>query len=388
MMTGKPNGKPHNVFHVSHWQAVTALLILYDLVAVTVSYFFALFLRFDLRFSLIPDAYLATFLRFAPGYAAACVVVFMLQRLYRSIWRFASYVELLHLILANLITFVIQVAGTLVCFRRMPVSSYQCGSLSQFVLTVAIRFSYRFILLLRNRSRLRNSERKHVMVIGAGAAGQMIVRDIMKSEQSTSVACCIIDDNPNKQGRYVDGVPVVGGRDAILAACRKYEIDRICLAIPSASAENRRDILNICKESGCELKTLPGLYQLANGEVSVRTMKDVEIEDLLGREPVSMKMEGVDSFLRGKTVLVTGGGGSIGSELCRQIARYHPARLIVFEIYENSAYEIQQELKHDCPDLDLVTLIGSVRDSRRLAQIFAAYRPDVVYHRPRTSTSP
>ena len=218
------------------------------------------------------------------------------------------------------------------------------------------------------------------MLIGAGEAGQLILRDLMKSKDSQDRVCCIIDDNPNKWNRYVDGVPVVGGREVILLNCEKYKIDRIYLAIPSASAEARRDILDICKETGCEMKTLPGIVQMVKGNVTVGAMKDVAIEDLLGREPIRSDMTEVFRYLAGKTILVTGGGGSIGSELCRQIASHDPRRLIILDIYENNAYDIQLELRDKYPDLDLITLIGSVRDSRRLDEIFTEYHPDVVYH--------
>ena len=218
------------------------------------------------------------------------------------------------------------------------------------------------------------------MLIGAGNAGQMILREIRNSKEIHEKVCCIIDDNPNKWNRFVEGIPVVGGRDDILANVEKYEIRKIYIAIPTATAENRRDILNICKETECELKNLPGMYQLASGEVSIKDMKDVAIEDLLGREQVKLDLEQVFDFIHGKTVLVTGGGGSIGSELCRQIAGHNPGKLIIFDIYENNAYDIQNELKKKYPDLPLEVLIGSVRDSGRLQAVFSKYRPDIVYH--------
>ena len=208
----------------------------------------------------------------------------------------------------------------------------------------------------------------------------MILRDVMRAYETKAKVCCIIDDNPNKWGRYIEGVPIVGGRYDILINAEKYKIDQIFLAIPSASAQERRDILNICKETRCEMKILPGMYQLVNGEVSVNKMKDVAVEDLLGREPIKVNMEEIFQYLSGKTILVTGGGGSIGSELCRQIAGHGPKQLIIFDVYENNAYDIEQELKSKYPNLNLVVLIGSVRDSRRINSVFAAYKPDIVYH--------
>jgi len=263
----------------------------------------------------------------------------------------------------------------------MPITYYFIGAVLQFGLIVGIRFSYRFVLLLRGRNVSGASgDEKKVMLIGAGNAGQMILRDLRNAKELREKVCCIIDDNPNKWHRYVEGIPVVGGRDDILLNVQEYKIDKIYIAIPTASAESRRDILNICKETKCELKNLPGMYQLASGEVSIKDMKDVAIEDLLGREPVKLDLEPVFEFLHGKVVMVTGGGGSIGSELCRQIASHSPKRLIIFDIYENNAYDIQNELKKKYPELDLQVLIGSVRDSGRLDYVFKKYKPNVVYH--------
>lgn len=304
------------------------------------------------------------------------------MRLYNSIWRFASYSELLRTIVATGITFVFHCIGITVLFGRMPLSYYVFGIMIQFALTLGVRFSYRFVLL--ERSRQRKSEEiakaKRVLLIGAGKAGQMILRDIKTAKELKDIVCCIIDDNPNKWGRYVEGVPVIGGRDDILSAVERFKIEKIVLAVPSASAQEKRDILNICKETGCELKNLPGIYQFLTGEVRVSALKDVAVEDLLGRDPIRVNMEEIYSFIQGKKVLVTGGGGSIGSGLCRQIASHHPKQLIILDIYENNVYDIQQELKKNYPELDLVVLIGSVRDSRRINTVFESYRPDVVYH--------
>ena len=218
------------------------------------------------------------------------------------------------------------------------------------------------------------------MLIGAGFAGQMILRDMHGAKEVQELVCCIIDDDANKWGRYIDGVPIVGGRNDILFNVKKYRIEKIYLAIPSASAIERRDILDICKETVCELKNLPGMYQFVNGKVKVSAMQDVSVEDLLGREPIDVQTEEIYSFISGKVILVTGGGGSIGSELCRQIAKNNPKQLIVFDIYENNAYAIQLELRDKYPQLNLELLIGSVRDSRRINQVFEKYKPDVVYH--------
>lgn len=291
--------------------------------------------------------------------------------------------------MASVITSVFHVAGiTEVCqlagkhFERMPISYYVFGMLIQFLLILGIRFSYRLILLLRN-SREKTNEQVitgRVMLIGAGSAGQMILRDLNKAKEINEKVCCIIDDNPNKWNRFIDGVPVAGGRDDIMENVEKFHINKIFLAIPSATAEEKRDILNICKETGCELKNLPGMYQFVTGEVTANAMKEVAVEDLLGRDTIKVNMDEIFRYLKDKTILVTGGGGSIGSELCRQIAGHQPRQLIIFDVYENNAYSIQQELKKKYPELNLTVLIGSVQDSRRINHVFETYKPDVVYH--------
>lgn len=367
---------------MEHWQAIALWLMLYDVVAVNAAFMLALWVRFDCRYSMIPDVYLGAFLKFAPWYTVVCIGVYWALRLYKSVWRFASFSELFRVGAANVITGLVQIVGITLFFKRMPISYYLFGIMLQFVFTVAVRFSYRFILLERSRNKQSEEDAvlHRVMLIGAGAAGQIIIRDLNRASEVKAKVCCIIDDNPNKMGRYIEGIPIVGGRDDILLSAEKYKIDQILLAIPSASAEEKRDILNICKETGCEMKILPGIYQLVNGEVSISKMKAVAVEDLLGRDPIKVNMEEIFNALRNKTILVTGGGGSIGSELCRQIAAHGPKRLIIFDIYENNAYDIEQELRRKYPKLDLVVLIGSVRDSRRINSVFAEYRPDVVYH--------
>ena len=367
---------------VEHWQVVSIGLVVYDTIAVTLAFFLALWFRFDCRYTMIPSEYLSEYYKFLLIYVVFSIFVFWRMRLYNSIWRFASYSELLRTIVATGITFVFHCIGITVLFGRMPLSYYVFGIMIQFALTLGVRFSYRFVLL--ERSRQRKSEEiakaKRVLLIGAGKAGQMILRDIKTAKELKDIVCCIIDDNPNKWGRYVEGVPVIGGRDDILSAVERFKIEKIVLAVPSASAQEKRDILNICKETGCELKNLPGIYQFLTGEVRVSALKDVAVEDLLGRDPIRVNMEEIYSFIQGKKVLVTGGGGSIGSGLCRQIASHHPKQLIILDIYENNVYDIQQELKKNYPELDLVVLIGSVRDSRRINTVFESYRPDVVYH--------
>mgnify|MGYP002594659706 FL=1 len=364
-----------------HWQVVAAYLMIYDILAVNLSYLFVLWMRFDCAFSQIPPVYLQTFLKIAPWHTAFSLLVFWLLRLYKSIWRYAGYSELLRVTAATAATGVFYIAVLTVFREKMPVSCYLFGPLVQFCLTVGIRFSYRFITLERiRREKSENDSDKRILLIGAGNAGKLILRDIIRSKEDVGTVKCIIDDDPNKWGRYMEGVPIAGGRDDILVSAEKYHINEILLAIPTASPEQRRDILDICKETGCEIKTLPGVYQMVSGEVSMSQMKQVAIEDLLGRETIKVNMEEIFRYLKGKTILVTGGGGSIGSELCRQIAGHEPKQLIIFDIYENNAYEIEQELKRKHPNLNLVVLIGSVRDSRRVENVFETYHPDIVYH--------
>ena len=365
---------------MERWEFVSLGLLLYDALAVNAAYFLALWLRYDMRYSAIPPEYLAAFLRFAPVYTAVCLAVFFLLRLYNSLWRFASFNELARSLGATAITCVFHWVGMNAFVCRMPVAYYVIGALGQFLMVTAIRFAYRFIRLL-SASRRRNARAVHnAMIIGAGAAGQAVLRELKTSEAADAVPRCIIDDDPNKWGRTIDGVPVVGGRKVIAEAAERYGVDQILIAIPTLSMQERGRMLTLCSETGCRLKTLPALYQLANGEVSLNKLRPVAVEDLLGRPPISVEMGEIFAQIQGRTILVTGGGGSIGSELCRQIAAHDPKRLIIFDIYENNAYAIQQELRRKYPALELTVLIGSVRDSRRIQAVFQEYRPEVVFH--------
>lgn len=371
---------PKKKFSLAHWKVIAIYLVVFDIIAINFSYFFALFMRFEFSYKSIPKEYFMAYLEFAPIYTVFTIVIFYVLRLYSSLWRFASFNELNRVAGATVITTVFHWAGITVLFSKMPMSYYVTGPVIQFCLTTAVRFSYRYITMERQRRELRDNIKHNAMIIGAGAAGQVILRELKNSNESQTRVCCMIDDNPNKWGRYMDGIPVVGGRDSIFESVDKYGIDKILVALPAASNEQRREILNICKETGCEIKSLPGIYQLTNGEVSLSKMKKVDVVDLLGREPIKVNMDEICTYIEGKVVLVTGGGGSIGSELCRQVAKHHPKQLVIFDIYENNAYDIEQELRKNCPDLNLVVLIGSVRDSRRIEGVFAKYRPQIVYH--------
>lgn len=359
---------------------VGIFLMLCDVITVNFSYFCALWLRFDLSFSEIPEMFLEPFLKFTPFYTVFAIGVFFLTGMYNSLWRYASFNELRRILLSWGITTAFQAIGITVFLRRMPMSYYVFGAVIQLCMIGGIRFSYRFLTFVQEKRSSSTKAVHNAMVIGAGAAGQLILRELIGSEEYKARPVCVIDDDAGKWGRQIVGVPIVGGRDVIQDSVEKYHVDQILFAMPSASAKDAGDILNICKETDCDLRRLPGLYQVANGKVSLSRMKPVAVEDLLGREPVKVDLEEICRYITGRTILVTGGGGSIGSELCRQIAARGPERLIIFDVYENNAYEIQQELKRKYPELNLTVLIGSVRDSRRIQAVFAEYKPDIVYH--------
>ena len=363
---------------IEHWQVVRLLLMVYDFIAVIVSFGIALWLRVDCKVTSVEPQYLTNYTKTIIIYALFCLVVFWFLRLYKSIWRFASYSELMRVILATVVTGVIYTGSLLVFNLHMPVSYYVIGITVQFIATLGIRFFYRFVLLLRGRTN-NEVQKKNVMIVGAGSAGQMLFRDIKHSIETNETVACFIDDNPNKWDRYIDDVPVFGSRDHILEAVDKFKIEKIYVAVPSANPQDKRDILRVCNETSCELMNLPGMYQLYTGQVSVSKMKKVQIEDLLGRDPIKPNMDEVFAYVRNKVVLITG-VGSIGSELARQIASHNPKQLILFDVYENNAYDIQLELRKKYPNLDLVTLIGSVRDSRKMIDLFKKYRPQIVYH--------
>lgn len=365
------------------WIHKAIFLLLADVLTILFSYFAALLLRFDFAMSTIPREYLVGYAWSMPFWVTAAVVVFYGCRLYHSIWRLASVSELRRILIAYTLLIPIYVAGGFFMRLRMPTSYYIMGYIISFCMTTGIRFSYRLLRFYVNRQ--DNSRpaagRDRVMIIGAGRAGQTLIKEMLSSSKMNVQVCCIIDDNPNKKGRVLEGIPIVGNRYDIVDAVKKYDINRIVYAIPATTGKNRKDILNICKDTGCRMQTVPGVYQLVNGEVSVSKLRDVEITDLLGRAQVKVNNDEILAAIRGKTVLVTGGGGSIGSELCRQIAKSEPKKLVIFDIYENNAYEIQQELIRKYGDkLNLDVRIGSVRNTNRIRWMMDTYRPDIVFH--------
>lgn len=367
---------------IKHWKVIAICLMVYDFVAILFSYFFSLWLRFDFIYTSIPQTYMEPFAALTPVYAVLSIILFWYMRMYRSVWRFAGFHEFLRYIVSSLAASLIYCICITVIFQRMPFAYYIVGSTVQAILISGIRMTYRiYLTIFRPMSEETIEEpAKNIMIIGGGAAGRNTIRELNQTDKLNATPVCIIDDNPNKWGRYIEGVPVTGGRDDIMESVEKYHVDQIYFCIPSAPMDTRRTILNICSETGKEMKSLPGTYQLVKGEVLISRFKPVSVEDLLGRDSVKVNMEEIFHFIRDKVILVTGGGGSIGSELCRQIAGHSPKHLIIFDIYENNAYDIEQELKRLRPELKLTVLIGSVRDSQKVFDIFRTYKPEIVYH--------
>lgn len=365
------------------WVRRAFLLMLFDVAIIVLSSFIALFARFDFLYENIDSVYLTSLHAYLPIHVVTTILVFYFCKMYHSLWKFVSVNELGYILVANAISFILQITGMYLLQYPMPRSYYFFQILMQTFFVTGIRYSYRLLRYLKEArvQKFGGSEKqKKVMVIGAGEAGRTIIKEIVDSHFLNMKVCCVIDDDKNKQGRYINGVPIVGNRSVILQNVEKYGIDVIVLAMPSASLEQRKEILEICKMSGCELKTLPGMYQIIDGEINVSKLRNVEITDLLGREPIQVNLDEIMDYVENQVVLVTGGGGSIGSELCRQIAMYNPKQLIIFDIYENNAYEIQQELIRHYPHLNLKVLIGSVRNTHRIESVFCKYHPDIVYH--------
>ena len=353
-----------------------------DVLCICIAYFAALWLRFDFRFNDISEPFLETYLRVILPWSGICILVFSLFGLYSSIWSFVSTDELLRILESYGVLAVVSSVLAWVLELAMPKSVYVMGLVFSVVCTAGLRFGYRTLRYIRHHlaELSRPSMQENVMIIGAGEAGKTLVSEFQTSAYIRNRVCCLIDDNPVKWGKRLCGIPIVGGREEIHAAVEKYRIHRIIYAIPSSSARIRKEILDICSTTGCQVQVVPGMYQLVNGEISVSKLRKVDVQDLLGREPIKVNLEEILNFISGKVVLVTGGGGSIGSELCRQIAKSGPKQLIIFDIYENNAYDIQMELRRTYPELNLVTLIGSVRNTTRVEQVLSTYRPELVFH--------
>ncbi len=367
------------------WVTHSVVVIIADILVVIFSYFAALWLRFDMRFQSIPSGYFQTYLRIIPIWCAITIAVFLIFKLYHSIWSYVSIDETFTMVQAYCVIAICNILAKYILKIDMPRSFYFFGIFIAFVLHVFVRFSYRLLRYIRNQFNksveYRAGNAENVMIIGGGSAGGVLLRELKNDSHQNQRPVCIIDDNPGKVGRELYGVPIVGGRDLIIEKAAEYNVGSIIFAMPTASPKDRKEILDICKETGAKVRVLPGVYQLANGEVSVNRLKDVELIDLLGRDPIQINNDEVFAMLKGKTILVTGGGGSIGSELCRQIAAHQPKQLIIFDIYENGAYDIQQELIRKYHEkLNLVTLIGSVRNTHRIESVMQKYKPNIVFH--------
>ena len=365
-----------------HFAANTLLVMLADAVSIFLAGGLALLVRFDFSFQMIDPVYLERWYRSLPLQIAITLVIFLLMRMYHFVWRSVSAYDVGHMVLSATAAYTVSAVAVILLEGMQPRSVLFLQYIFELILLVGTRCILRFwqtLQLVLRQARGNYSER--ILLIGAGEAGRMLARELLTSEHITAKLCCVIDDDKAKWGKYLESVPIVGGREMIPAAVRRENITQIIVALPAATPEQRRDILNICNSTGVHTRTLPGMYQLVNGEASLSKVQDVEVEDLLGRESVHLNTARLDGFLGGKTILITGGGGSIGSELCRQIAAYRPKKLIVLDIYENNAYDIQQELRRAYGDkLDLRVEIASVRDKERIYDIFEALRPDVVFH--------
>lgn len=355
-------------------------LIITDIILINGSVMLALMMKFNLTFDSIPAEYIEKYQKFALPFTLITLLIFWCFRIYHSLWQYASISELYKIVEACVVTELIHIAATVFLDLMLPKSCYFLSGVFLLLSISISRFMYRLIRTVIRRYRYSN-ETIRIMIIGAGDATNVLIREISNSKYlDNSKVVCVIDDNPDKIGKFIHGIKVVGNRNAIKEYARYYDIDEIIFAIPSASAMDKKTILNICKETDCELKMLPGVYQMMDGEVSVKDIRKVDVLDLLGREPIQVDIDSIMGYVKGKTVMVTGGGGSIGSELCRQLAAHKPKCLIIFDIYENNAYDIQQELIREHPEVHVETLIGSVRNIGRLESVFEEYKPDIIYH--------
>ena len=353
-------------------------LLLVDIILINVSVLFSLLLRHEFSLAMLKDSlHVEGYLQVALPFTLVTLLVFACFHLYRSLWEFAGVDELGNIILAVVISNALLIPICMLMKIALPRSLPIINFMVMMVTIGGFRYTYRYARKLRNHF---EHDRRPTMLIGAGASGALVLRDLTNSGRSQNRIVCIIDDDAAKHDTFLMGVKVVGGRDKIPEMAEKFRVTDIILAIPTATAKDKRDIVAICQKTNCRLQILPGIYQLASGQVNVQALRDVQVEDLLGREKVQVDTSEIGRSLAGKVIMVTGGGGSIGSELCRQISQHPIKQLIIFDIYENNAYEIQQELKRRYPHLNLVVLIGSVRDEKRVNEVFERYRPNMVCH--------
>lgn len=356
-------------------------LVSFDVISIIIAAYGSLLLRFN---GPIESQYLHRVNILIGSMILIGLAIFITFRLYHSLWQFASIIELKNIIFASIMS---AIANILICEltgNPLPRSCYFIYFLLLVLMVGGSRFIYRFIRLYAARHNIRGRKEQRplekVMIIGAGVAGEKVYKEILGSKSIYKEVICFIDDEPSKWNRTIHGVSIYGGRDKIIEAVNKYKIEEIMVAMPSASKRDLIDIFNICKETKCKLKKLPGIYQFINEDVHISDLKEVEIQELLGRDPIKVNLADIMGYVTDKVVMVTGGGGSIGSELCRQIAANKPKQLIIVDIYENNAYNIQLELKHNYPELNLETLIASVRNEVKVNKLFEIYHPDIVYH--------
>lgn len=355
------------------------ILLVADMIAIYISSFLGLFIRFDLKINRIPREYSTAISYYITFYIIITIIIFFLFHMYSTMWSVAGIREVTHIVAACGLASLFQLAGMTLLQLRVPRSYFIICFVSLCMLEVAIRLSYRISKTLFSTNNFEKSG-KRIMIVGAGTSGAVILKEMITSQYIDGYTVCFVDDDKNKEGKLLNGVPIAGNRNAIPTLVDKFQVDEIYIAMPSASAKQRKEIIEICRQTECSIKILPGIYQLLNGEVSISKLRKVEIEDLLGRDPIKVNLDEIMGYVSNKVILVTGGGGSIGSELCRQIAAHNPKQLIIFDIYENNAYDIQQELKDKYPDLNLVVLIGSVRNTHRIESTFEKYQPNIVYH--------
>lgn len=355
-------------------------LVITDIILINGSVFLSLIMRFEINIASVPEEYIQKYMVNVIPFTIVTLIIFWCFRMYHSLWQYASIAELYKIVEACVVAELAHLCVTSFMGWMLPRSCYFTSGVFLIVAMSASRFMYRLLRQLINEYR-HTSEQVKIMIIGAGEATSVLMREISNSRYlDNSKVVCIIDDDLGKVGKYIRGVKIVGTRDHIKEYARYYDIDEIIFAIPSASTKDKREILNICKETSCNLKILPGVYQMVDGEINIKDLRNVDVLDLLGRDPVKVDIESIMGYVKDKTVLVTGGGGSIGSELCRQLVSHKPKCLVIFDIYENNAYDIQQELKMKYPDANVVTLIGSIRNTSRLESVFEQYKPDIVYH--------
>ncbi len=355
-----------------------AAITIADVLSTAFSYALALLLRYDLIQHQIPSSYIMAAKLFIPVVCILTVLVYQSLRLYQSIWAYASVTEALHILYAYALLAPLLYVANLLPEFELPRSVLLVGYVFSAIACCAIRFGYR---IMRFALHYETQESPYqTMLIGGGQAAREIIKDIRLGRHYEYKLRCIVDDNPVKIGRYLEGVKIAGNRRDIPQLVKDYRVNTIIYAISDAAPKDKSEILNICKETGCKIQIVPSLFRLVSGELNVTKLREVNIADLLRRDEVAVDNDEILQEFTGRTVLITGGGGSIGRELCRQIAKTNPKQLIIFDIYENGAYSIQQELKFKYPDLNITALIGSVRDDKRINSVMQQYRADVVFH--------